>query len=860
MKLNKKGFTLIELLGVIVIIGLIIAGTTYGLIKLIERSKEDKTNISISSIKEGASVYANEKNNDESYWKKMIREDIKGSYFCVTIEELQNKGLLDKNIDFDSLSKGKNPIKKTTYVGIKKDETSKVNSNPTLLNNAKICNLSSNNCSKEDILYGVCTGNILNEEIKEPPKLENGDSYTDRIINLTFKDIESKNNVKITIKDRYCLYTDKDFSQIDSGTKVEASTENGTNTCNLSDLKQTTDYHIKACITTEGGSISCSQNDYKIKTKTVKKPSITLSDKVNITYNTDNIKGEAYYYFKSTISGTSNINVSSCTLNNNIFTCNNDSTTSITKDVWYKSPNTNISISYSTSGTGTVYARTYDKSNNFNESSKEFSVYKITFNKGTADKIGGGTSNITKMCLTEKNGSCNITSPSIEKAGYTAVGWNTDSSASTSTWNAGASKSINSSGTYYPITKKNIYYAIIRFNTNGGKVTPSITTDSGNVYKWKADSNGLISRTNANGSTYSTDFFKIAYGAQTSSDGLVNYSNSKYLKITKTGYSAVTDAEWKCMSGCTTTDKTFNQDSAYSSSDFCDAQNGNCTVVLGVNWTANKYTISYSLGDDAKHGANHPTSALYNESKSISNPTRTGYKFTGWKITGMDSTTHTYGSNTTNSTSISSTKATSFKNLRSTSGTVTFTAQWECAIDNYRLGLAATSLANLVENEVGKADGTKYDGGTDSWCGNFAVWAIKNTKMCSNTTKETTLYNYLKQNGKITVQASGLWPAFKGTTLENTHFYLGKAYGGTYTPKVGDIVWFQWQNGYCRNTYGRWDKKTVCSDHVEVVTGVSTSKNKLYSVGGCAGDECKVKSRTISLDAEEIIAFGTFYK
>ena len=38
MKLNKKGFTLIELLGVIVIIGLIIAGTAYGLIKLIDRS------------------------------------------------------------------------------------------------------------------------------------------------------------------------------------------------------------------------------------------------------------------------------------------------------------------------------------------------------------------------------------------------------------------------------------------------------------------------------------------------------------------------------------------------------------------------------------------------------------------------------------------------------------------------------------------------------------------------------------------------------------------------------------------------------------------------------------------------------
>lgn len=42
----------------------------------------------------------------------------------------------------------------------------------------------------------------------------------------------------------------------------------------------------------------------------------------------------------------------------------------------------------------------------------------------------------------------------------------------------------------------------------------------------------------------------------------------------------------------------------------------------------------------------------------------------------MDSVTHTYGSNTTTDTTISSTKETTFKNLRSTQGAVTFTASW----------------------------------------------------------------------------------------------------------------------------------------------------------------------------------------
>ena len=755
MKLNKKGFTLIELLGVIVIIGLIIAGTTYGLIKLIERSKEEKTNISISSIKEGALVYANEKNNDESYWKKMIREDIKGSYFCVTIEELQNKGLLDKNIDFDSLSKGENPIKKTTYVGIKKDDTSKVNSNPTLLNNAKICNLSSNNCSKEDILYGVCTGNIINEEITSPPAISGGESYTDEIYNIEFTDIKAKEGTTIEIDKKYCYYS-KEQSSLGTGTLIEAEdTQNssGNNICNIPGLEDDTTYYVRACIATKGGSISCSgiiEEEYRKKTKKVQPPSFSLDNKLTINYDTTGIRpNTASYYFTSNTNATSSVSVQECDNNNNC----SGSTTTIEGGKTYKSPNKTIDLIYTDSGKPTVNAKTCDETGNCAESNITFNIFKTIFIKNNADKIGGGTSNITKMCLTE-NSSCNITSPSIERAGYTIVGWNTDSSASTSTWNVGASKSINSSGTYYPITKVNNVY--IQFNAQGGTVKSSTTTDAGNVYKWKKDSNGLISRTNANGSTYSSKFFKIAYGSQTDSDGLPNYNYSKYLKITKTGYMAVPEKEWKCISGCTTSNKTFNQDSIYSSSAFCNAKNSNCTVVLGVNWDP-----------------------------------------------------------------------------------------------------APKDLADKAKKEEG--NGNLYGGPYDAWCGHFVIWALKNTTMSNG----KTLYSYLTANMTKTQKyavyhASGLWPAFKGDNKQKgTAFYKGKAYGGTYSPKIGDIVWYQWDNGYCRSNYGRWNGSTMCSDHVEIVTRVS--ENYIYAVGGNTGEDGLVRERKISKSSEAIIAFGTFY-
>ncbi len=59
--MNRKGFTLVELLGTIVIIGLVIAGSAFGIIKLIDKSKDKGNKVTISSIESAASGYASEK-------------------------------------------------------------------------------------------------------------------------------------------------------------------------------------------------------------------------------------------------------------------------------------------------------------------------------------------------------------------------------------------------------------------------------------------------------------------------------------------------------------------------------------------------------------------------------------------------------------------------------------------------------------------------------------------------------------------------------------------------------------------------------------------------------------------------------
>ena len=461
MKLNRKGYTLIELLAVILIISLIIALSIFGIIKAINSSKGKAATLSEKSIKEAAETFAAEKNDDNNYWLDIT--DKENKYFCITIEELMNKGLLDKkaNIkskDFDIHS----------YVLVKKNKVTMVNSKAEILTEDK---------ANSDG-YKVCMGNIVNEEVKDYPKLDNGTSYTDEI-HIPFTDANT--NPSSTMSDKVCMYGDSSANIKETGV-IEG------NTCKLQGLKQNEKYYLRVCMKTSRGSYLCSNTESR-STLQVKKPTYTLSSNtLTIKYNNANIKGEAKYYFKSTVKGTSNINVNRC---NNIFTCDKPTTTNIEKDTWYQSSSNQITsnqinISYTTTGKAKVTARTVDKSNNYSESTKDFTInkYTITFNKGTADKIGGGTINITKSCYAISGQSCSITSPTIEKTGYTIIGWNTNKNATTSTWNINTSKSISSSATYYPILKANIY--TITYNANGGSGGPSSQSykyaPNGNIY------------------------------------------------------------------------------------------------------------------------------------------------------------------------------------------------------------------------------------------------------------------------------------------------------------------------------------------------------------------------------------------
>ena len=630
-KLSNKGFTLIELLATILIIGLVLGLTTYGIISSVKSAKDEGSKLTLAGIKEAARTYSNEYTDDT--WKASNK--LNNIYFCTTIQELINKGLLDKN----AKNVEGNTIGLNDYIAVVKDKTTKVIKKEFVLTLQAF-----NEDEEKHEAHQYCTGNIKPEDIKKLPIINKKNTYTDTIIaEFTDAEFKTKDGNVSNIKKRECLYdetTSGNFTSEGTITNKE---------CKIEGLVQNKNYYVKVCMTSKNDSRACSTPEI-VKTKEVKSTIININtnDSIKITYYYNNIIDEngnqnGNHYFKSDVNATSNKNVSTCNEEGETFSCSSDSTINITEDKWYKVDDKEVKLSYTNSGDITIAAVTRDKSGNYKSTDKNYSLYKIIFSRGTADTIGGQTNDIKKLCLVNKDETCTITSPIIKKAGYNVVGWNTDSNAMTSTWSQNTSKNINKSETYFPIVKLKTY--TIKYNANGGSGAPSNqvkehnknitlstskptrtgytfvnwnTSSAGNgtsystgaTYSGNSDitmyaqwrRNRVIINFSVNGGTlistaaYSVDangivtqngsnLHSMYYNDTIMSTGLPNYNNSSYLNIMRNGYEGVSGAEWKCLSG-NCTKQTYSQDTnTYKASDFCDASKTDCTITLGVNWT-----------------------------------------------------------------------------------------------------------------------------------------------------------------------------------------------------------------------------------------------------------------------------------
>lgn len=178
---------------------------------------------------------------------------------------------------------------------------------------------------------------------------------------------------------------------------------------------------------------------------------------------------------------------------------------------------------------------------------------------------------------------------------------------------------------------------------------------------------------------------------------------------------------------------------------------------------------------------------------------------------------------------------------------------------------AAEALINHAKKETGTVGGKKYIGSTGKhWCAAFVTWNLKNVSIDG----VGTIYSVFTKEGNITSDYLA-----SGTTKEcyehsNLNFYPSKQYGGNYTPKKGDIIYF-WYPSTNGGQY--WDRNiehvkvssTYAIDHVGLVDYVDSS-GKVHTVEGNTGgtgnpNTNRVGQNSYSLSYDGILGYCSWY-
>ncbi|MDO5861810.1 MAG: leucine-rich repeat protein [Thermoplasmata archaeon] len=186
------------------------------------------------------------------------------------------------------------------------------------------------------------------------------------------------------------------------------------------------------------------------------------------------------------------------------------------------------------------------------------------------------------------------------------------------------------------------------------------------------------------------------------------------------------------------------------------AESNDGILTLYIVWGKLSYTITYNY-DNGVAGEQAPTTAYYGVGMTISNPTRTGYRFVGWTAEGLtDGAQQGIGSEyiTWNGTSYST--ATVFKDLCSDSnGTVTMTAHWEklTYYVEYNFNGGDGETIDMGEGTVGDAFTFASGSGITREGYSFAGWSLDGETVISSSTFTQSMAFAADDNNVVTLYA-----------------------------------------------------------------------------------------------------------
>lgn len=685
-KINKKGFTLIELLVVISILALVLSITIYSITSVLKNARQKTYSVTVNEIEKAAGDYLLE-NSDEIFF--VPDSNNKTESQCVLVKELVEYGFLNKDIVNSKIDESTN-VSLENYVYIERDINTKTISKKNLIFQGTpyddMCELS---VKTTGVIYGRFKPSINSWSKTKAVTIDyvydvrgrdkNDDSVNDIKYEYEYFDEKDTSIVKIsdlvnpkeyTITQKGYLYADIANTSISKSWNISKIDALGP----VVKLVNNDNKTVKREVT-----IPLEVSDYGIGTKT---SSFTNEDIV-VKVGGKELDSSLYELtFKGQNSCSSNDNVETCYYDLIIKNKEYDGKVSlIIKDesIEDKLGNLNDTVTLDTNiiFNNACIINLDSNGATTKGTEKVYSKYDIGIYLDDA---------YTKKMSSDSN---NIVIP--KKIGYTFDGYYSNQNGEgTQMIDANGFKTNDFESTNYPgdtatlyakwtINKVYIMYGIRSdeyLNTTNSDYTH---VDGEDIIRYKGSEIIQI----------------IDYGATIGGDGLYNYNNSNYINIVKTGYTGVSGKQWICIDGCKVENSTFSQasDAKINANDLCEAKFDDCTVTLAVNWQPITYNIEYNLNNGTA-GSNSPTTAKYNETISISHPTKS-VTFVGHanNTSGANGTDVNIGNNTTHSLTFSGWKIEnssnysnsvlyndlSFINLRDKAGTVSMTANWKAS-------------------------------------------------------------------------------------------------------------------------------------------------------------------------------------
>ena len=154
----RGGYSLIELLAALFIIAIVITIIITSVTSRINISKEIGNNLTENNITEASIAYLKEFESSLSSWKYEYDEqgnpDTSSKYYCITVEELINKGYFSSNILSDN-------IKRNTYIKIIKNTLNQTYTTSGMITPNSEANYSTE-CNQYTVTFIDKEGDIIN--------------------------------------------------------------------------------------------------------------------------------------------------------------------------------------------------------------------------------------------------------------------------------------------------------------------------------------------------------------------------------------------------------------------------------------------------------------------------------------------------------------------------------------------------------------------------------------------------------------------------------------------------------------------------------------------------------------------------